>query len=90
MRPAHVSFPIVRSLTDTQGDGSSLTLLLFQLRAMWNGATLQYFGPLAMDVVAAGVEEMGNVLLQNCLKTKANGGLPEKVKQQDARNMVRW
>lgn len=42
MWPAHVSFPIDHNLTDTQGDGSSLTLLLFQLRAMGNGAAVLY------------------------------------------------
>lgn len=44
MCPAHVSFLIDQTLTDTPGDGSSLTLLLFQLRAMEIGAVVLYFG----------------------------------------------
>lgn len=81
MWPAHVSFPIDRNLTDTQGDGSSLTLLLFQLRAMGKGAVALHFrSPTAVSVVSAAVEEMGNVFFQKCLKTTANRGIKEKVK----------
>lgn len=83
MWPAHVSFPIGRNLTDTQGDGGSLALLLIQLRAMGNGAAEPCFGSATVSAIAAAVEEVGNVLLQKCLKTMANRGLKEKVKQQD-------
>lgn len=84
MWPAHVSFPIHHDMTDTRGDGSSLTLLLFQLSTIGDGAVVQYCSPTIN--VAAETEEMGSVLLQKCLKTTANRGVKEKVKQQDKYN----
>lgn len=65
MWPAHVSFPVDSTLIDTQGDGSSLTHPLFQLRPMG------YLRFPTMNVAAAALEEMRN----SCLKTMANSGL---------------
>lgn len=59
MCPAHVSFLIDQTLTDTPGDGSSLTLLLFQRRAMGTRAV----DSTTMAVVVEALKEIKNALL---------------------------
>lgn len=105
MWPAHVSFPIDGNLTDTRGAGSSLTLLFFQLRAIRKGAVVpnekqschatvlfrhRGCGCACSSSSSSSVRRTGNVLFLKCLKTTANKGLNEKVKQQDKYNALQW